>query len=261
MRLTFFSLAAILSAHALVFAQPPTHESRTVQFAHVDTERAYQEVLTVMRQVAGAMPEPPGDRSLHTVTLTGSADQLAIAEWIVKELDGTEGELAQPGPRRAPQQRQLAAGGKLVDIVYLDSAAKPMEIQEVITTLRQVADVNHIFDYSPRAAIVFQAPPEQVRLAEWLVSTIEKTPSAGKDQRASTDEYRMPGPNEDITRVFHWDSALTPPEVRQLVHTIRTDAKVMKAFTYFRTNSLAVRGTAAQLEMVSELVAGPPSPK
>jgi hypothetical protein len=257
-------LAVILSTVAPAFGQPVQTEARSFRFMNADTEVSYHELVMVMRQVAGAVPKQPVDSASHAVTVTGSADQLAAADWIVKELDGIKGEHQGVGARRAPQRRQFTtARGEVVDILYLDPAAKSSEMHEIITTLRQIADVNHVFNYSSRKAIVFQAPRGQALLAEWLISTLEKplpaaTPS-GAEQSALKDRYRMQDSRGDIAGVFHWNSALTPLEVQELEDRIRTETGVMKMFTYFRTNALAVRGTEAQLAKVSALVGASPA--
>jgi hypothetical protein len=197
----------------------------------------------------------PLDPASRTLTISASPEKLAVVDWIVNELDAKKAEL--PALGSAPKQHQFtAANGNVVDVFYLDPTATVLDVQETITVLRQVADVNHVFSYMARKAIVLQAPSHQAGLSEWLV------PRLAKQDRISTagDEYKMPGVGDDVTRVFHWNNSLSPPEVVQLAHDIRVQGEVTHLFTCFGTHVLAVRGTPAQLATVDEMVtrAAPP---
>jgi hypothetical protein len=182
-------------------------------------------MVTTIKQVARVTPELPVDPASRTLTISASPEQLAVVDWIVNELDAKKAESAESGG--APKLHQFtAADGNKVDIFYLDPAAKPRDIQEILTVLRQVVEVNRLFSYAPRNAI--------------------------------GDEHKMPGAPDDVIRIFHWNSSLTPTQVQQLTHAIRRDAEVSHLFTYFNTHALAVRGTAAQLSKASEIISGPP---
>lgn len=61
-----------------------------------------------------------------------------------------------------------------VKVFYLSNVTSPQELQEVITTLRQVIEVNKLFNYSSQNAIIVRADPARMALAEKIVSELDK---------------------------------------------------------------------------------------
>jgi hypothetical protein len=243
---------AVLLAAAPAFAQSAQGEIRIFHFVNIQSDNSYNEMVTTIKQVARVTPELPVDPASPTLTISASPEQLAIVDWIVNELDAKKTESPELGG--APKLHQFtAADGNKVDIFYLDPAAKPRDIQEMITVLRQVVEVNRLFNYTARKAIVLQAPPNQAGVSEWLIPQLAK-----QEQGSDGDEHKMPGAPDDGIRIFHWNSSLTPTQVQELTHQIRRDVQVNRLFTVFNTRALAVRGTSAQLTKVSEIVSGPP---
>ncbi len=251
MHLKHLHLAAILVA-APVFAQSGPSDIRIFHLVNIQSDASYDELVTTIKQITRVTPELPVDPASRTLTISASPDQLAVVDWIVNELDTKKA--GSPEPGGAPKLHQFTtAEGDKVEIFYLDPAVKPQEFQEIITVLRQVLEVNRLFNYTARRAIVLQAPPDQAEASEWLIPRL-----ALQEKAPVSDEYKMPGAPEDAVRIFRWNSALTPTQVQELTRTIRREAKVSRLFTVFNARALAVRGTPAQLSKASEIVSGPP---
>ncbi len=61
-----------------------------------------------------------------------------------------------------------------VKVFYLSNVTSPQELQEVITTLRQVIEVNKLFNYSSQNAIIVRAEPARMALAEKIIADLDK---------------------------------------------------------------------------------------
>ncbi len=63
---------------------------------------------------------------------------------------------------------------QVVKIFYLSNVTSPQELQEVITTLRQVIEVNKLFNYSSQNAIIVRADPARMALVEKIIADLDK---------------------------------------------------------------------------------------
>ncbi len=88
-------------------------------------------------------------------------------------------------------------------------------------------------------------------LGEWLIQNVQNVAS----DTPTGQEFHVTGARNHIVRILHWNTALTPKEVQQLVTNLRTQVEISWLFTYYATHALAVRGTAAQLTAAAYLVA------
>ena len=61
-----------------------------------------------------------------------------------------------------------------VKVFYLSNITSPQELQEVMTTLRQVIEVQKLFNYSSQNAIVVKAEPDRMALAEKIIADLDK---------------------------------------------------------------------------------------
>ncbi len=64
-----------------------------------------------------------------------------------------------------------------VQVFYLTNLTTPQELQEISTVLRTVADIKKVFTYSSMNAIIARGTPDQILLAEKLVSDLDKPKS------------------------------------------------------------------------------------
>ena len=63
---------------------------------------------------------------------------------------------------------------QVVKVFYLSNITSPQELQEVITTLRQVIEVNKLFNYSSQNAIIVRAEPARMALVEKIIADLDK---------------------------------------------------------------------------------------
>ncbi len=63
---------------------------------------------------------------------------------------------------------------QVVKVFYLSNITSPQELQEVITTLRQVIEVNKLFQYTAQNAVIVKADPARMALAEKIIADLDK---------------------------------------------------------------------------------------
>ncbi len=63
---------------------------------------------------------------------------------------------------------------KVVKVFYLKNITQTTELQEVITTLRTVTDIQKIYNYSTQNALVIRAEADRMLLAEKIINDLDK---------------------------------------------------------------------------------------
>jgi general secretion pathway protein D len=59
-------------------------------------------------------------------------------------------------------------------VFYLSNVNSPQELQEIITTIRSVADLQRVFAFSTQSAIIVRGEADRVALAEKLIGDLDK---------------------------------------------------------------------------------------
>ncbi len=135
---------AIVSA-GLVYGQASV--TRTVHLVNIGTPRGLQEAATVLRTVCD-VSKLSIDTPASTITVTGTPDLTALAEWALTAIDA-------PGPMAA--QQYSVPGGKddIVKVVYLVNTMQA-GAQELLTQLRMVLDLPKVFNVTGPRALAFR---------------------------------------------------------------------------------------------------------
>ena len=224
-------------AAAAAFGQPDA--GRVFHLTNPSTPQQYQEIATVIRSV-GDIPDLLVDARQKTVTVGGTPAQMAMAAWLVKELDQPAGDSS-----RASEEYRGPDGDDVMCVFYLAHAPNPQSVQEMITLIRSIADVQRIFAYNARKAIALRGEAEPVRMAEWLVNELDK-PSPLEPSPAA-HEYRPPGSTGDVVRVFYLAHAGSAQALQKSAAAVRSATDIQRIFFYTQTKALAVRGTEDQV--------------
>src|SRR2546428_12016351 len=103
---TRFAITALFASAA--FAQPPAAGTldRVLHFTHAETDQQLQEIATDIRGIT-AIPQVSIDTTLKTLTIHGTAAEIAAAEWLLNQLD--ESAPAQRPQNPAAHEYQLSA--------------------------------------------------------------------------------------------------------------------------------------------------------
>ena len=228
---------------------------------HAETAQRLQEMATDLRAITGistskgmAETEVTIDDAGRTVTLRGTAGQIALAEWLVNALDKPGQD---PGTRqyRLPESETARPawlpGGRddVVRVFYPTHAETPQEIQELAVVVRSIYGVFRLFTFSATRAIALRGTADQIAIAEWLFNDLDK-----QSQNPGTHEYRLPGGGDDVVRVFYLMHAATAQRLQQIATEVRSMAEIRRLFIYNAPRAVAMRGTAAQIALADRLI-------
>ncbi len=226
MRLIAIPLPITALFATLAFGQTPADPNlhRIFHFTHGETPLVIQETATLLGGIA-EVRQTSYDAVQRTLEVSGTAGQLAVAEWLCNELDNpSHGE-----------HRVSGGAGDVVRVFFLPYTPTPQRFQQVATLVRSIADIRRMFTINePRAAAV-RGTSSQMALAEWLFGEMDKP--------AAPLEYRIPdGGADNIVRVFYLPRTLSMQDFQQAVTLVRTIAEIRRVFTYNEPRALAVRG-------------------
>jgi len=215
---------------------------RMLFLSHVSTSQQLQEVVTNLRAIIDIKRLFIYD-TLHAVAMRGTGSQIAMATWLVNQLDQAAGV-----PSPAPNDYALS-GDDVTHVFNLSNPRVPMETQEMATLIRSVADVQRIFTYNARKTIVVRTSPDNMALTAWLVKQLDRPASTPP----VTVQYTLPRGPDNIVGVFYLPNP-SRERLNKAATQVRTTARVQHLFTYGTLGALAVRGTLEQLAMAEKVI-------
>ena len=210
---------------------------RVFFLGHVTTPQQLQEMVTNVRAVLD-IRRVFIYNSLEAMAVRGTAAQMAEAAWLVNQLD-LEAGAPSPGPVEL-----RTSSGEIARVFNLTNPRTPQEVQEIVTTIRSIADIQRVFIYNKRKAISMRTTPDRLALAEWLVGQLDRpAPPAA----AAPGEYTFANDAASQVRVFYLPHNPNPQEMMRVATQVRTTAPIQRLFVYSPLAALAVRGTVGQV--------------
>jgi type II secretory pathway component GspD/PulD (secretin) len=251
MRTVLLFATAVLSA-ATISAQPaaPAPSGKVIYFTHVDTPQGLQEILNAVRGV-GDIQNVTVDPSKKTFTVNGTADQIALAQWLCGELDKS-------APATAFTKRQYPTGDSrspVVQVFFLARTDTPQALQEAVNASRSVADIQRFFPIFAVRAIAARGTADQVSLAEWVLTEIDS--AAQTMQSPVTHDHPVVGMDPrsgTLAQVFYPAHTKSPKEVQEMVNITRSVADLQRLFPNTARNVLVIRGTPHQVALADWLL-------
>jgi len=232
--------------------RPPAGSDDVVRMfylTHTSTAQQVQEIVTTVRSVAD-IRRVFVYNALNAVAVRGTGPQISLAAWLVDQLN-------QPASVAAPAPHEYKLpGDDMVRVFELTSPQTPQQLQEIVTLLRAVGDIPRLFLYNARRAVALRGTAEQVALAAWLVSELDKPVSgqaAARDSAAS-DEYRLSSGADNLVRVFYLANSQSPQDLHKVMVQVRTTARIPRLFIYSPLGALAVRGTVSQVATAEKVI-------
>ena len=245
MRVAILTLAASIAT----FAQDT---GRVFHFTNLNSAPAFQEVTNILRTVADLNKTVP-DAESQTITTSGSAAQIAIADWLAPRLDGASG--AGPQLYQAP-----GTADDVVQVIDASGAKTPAALQELVNVARTAADINRVFPFNPAKSIVVRATSERVQLASWLVSQLLSPPASVPAEFLLTSDFPR-NPQKRI-HLYVTQKATSPAALQEMVNSLRTIADVTRVFPFNQTHAIVARGNDQVIAicdwLISSLDKAPP---
>ena len=205
-----------------------------------------QEIATTMRTVA-LIPKLSVDNASATLTIKGTPDQMALAEWLLPKLDVAE------ASNLGPQEHRVQGSSDDVVMVFeLAHATTIQGIQEIITTLRTVANIQKIFTVTAPRIVTLRGDASQIALAKFLVLELDQ--AAQSRQNAMVHEFKSDGGRLETTVVYGLAHTDSPQSTQEIITTLRTVLNIQKLFSVTAPKLLAMRGSAIDVQMAEWLI-------
>ena len=248
MRTTMDALLIAAVCVSVAAGQSPaaTRAERVLTLTQAATPQEIQEIAAAVRAVAGigALSVVHAPRAL---ALAGTAEQIGLAEWLVREVD------VPAAQRSAPVSHAYRMPGSNPDAVrvfLLARATTPQSLQEIVTSIRSVADVPRIFVCNTPRAVAMRGSAGQIAVAEWLVEKLD----GPADTKPARHEIRFPGTADDVARVFYLSPDATPQHLQEVAVALRTTAGIPRLFINNGQRALAMRGNESQMASAERLL-------
>jgi uncharacterized MnhB-related membrane protein len=242
--------AAIAAFLFVPLAPAHAQQTQTFDFTNKPNQQSLQEIATILRTV-GDIRNLSINPAPASLTIQGTPDELAMSGWIVHQLD-------QPASPPPSTSAQFLVAGKSDDVIQVFHLAHiptaPQAMQEILTVLRTVADIQKIFSYTPLTDLVVRGPAVQIALAQYLIGSFDVAP--GSVTTSQEFPYVAPPPNHgpEVVRVFYLKNSPTPQAVQEILTILRVVAVIEKVFNYTPLTAMAVRGSASDLAAAEFLI-------
>ena len=220
----------------------PDDTVRVFYLPHTATVQDFQEVAVLVRTIAD-IRRVFTYNAPRVVVVRGTAEQIALAEWLFKEMD-------QPRPDSARREFHLTGGGDdtVRVLFYTPHSATVQDFQEVAVLVRTIADIRRVFTYNAPRALVARGTTEQIALAQWLLNEFNQ-----QTLTPATYQY-LAGGVENVVRLTYLPRTESVQEFQKSATEIRTKTNIRRVFTYNAPRALALRGTVDQIAMADRLV-------
>jgi hypothetical protein len=223
---------------------------RVFYLTHGETPQETQELANLIRSTAD-IQRIFSYAARKTIALRGTSDQIALAEWLFGRLDKPiDTQTVKPAAYEFPSP---SGAIDAVRVLHFTQDQMSEDFQEIINLIRSIADIQRVFSYGPRAAIVLRGSPAQIALAEWLFGELNKPVSP---QTSRTEAYGQPAPTgrSDAVRLFFFSHNETQQDLQEIMRMIRTTADIQPIASYGPRRAIAVRGTPTQIALAEWLV-------
>ena len=160
-------------------------------------------------------------------------------------------------------------------LVYLPEFSTAYELQEVVNTFRAVAEFTNIYPKQSDHTIAVKGTPEQLAVAEKLLSVLESLRSSGGQDRSSVLIYALESDvlgAAELERILgHPPSPptvckvttcyikvlylpdLSVPQLQDLTTRVRTTAGISRVMPIKSRHVLVIRGTSEQVARAEKL--------
>lgn len=237
----------------LMFSSLSLAGDQAFRLVNPATPRGMQEIATILRTV-GDVPDLKIDAEKMSIDVSGTDAQLAFSDWVFHQVDRPAGWTPTEQERKNPATREYQGLKEVTRAFYLTNTPEPRQIQETLTILRTVLDVNRIFNYSETHTLIYRGPAAQLDAVEWLLKILDAP--AGTAVPAAP--WKLDSKPFDLARVFALPKDISPKAVQELITQLRIQDHVMKVFTRTAPPLLVEAGTAALLDQTAKRIAALP---
>ena len=151
--------------------------ARVFELKNPPNPQSLQEIATLVRSVADIQRMFIYNRR-KSLSVRGTADRVALAEWLVSELDRPASALSVTAPMsqeyRLPEGASPRDGETVVRVFYLPPQP-PADLHKTISAVRANAQVRRTYIYNTLYALAVRGTPGEILTAEKTIEEIGKT--------------------------------------------------------------------------------------
>jgi hypothetical protein len=126
----------------------------------LQTPQALQEATNLIRGMADIQRCFPV-YSRMVLVIRGSDDQISLANWLLKELDG-------PGGQGTKEFKTGGPGSQVAQLAYVN-AATPQSLLETVNEIRTQTRMERVFPFNPQRAVALRGTADQLSLAQQVI--------------------------------------------------------------------------------------------
>jgi hypothetical protein len=227
-----------------VMANTPLAVVHVYHMQRVAGQQGLQELTNLLRTITEAQRVAQINNE-KTVVVRGEAELVAMADWLVNELDRSPQVFA----RQYVVEDKYQPVARILPLPQVQTAQAAQELINLIRTMTQMQRVAY-FTGGEMKAIVARGPADSVALADWLVTQIQN-PSAAAAAKTS----RAVGSGGESVRLFYPPASADPQKLASVAKAIVIEVQLKSVSVYSPAAVIAVRGTTDQLAK-AEKVAG-----
>lgn len=242
-----YAIGALLATMA--WGQTPAGQSvsQVFHFTYTQSPKELQEITNAIRTI-GQIAQVSPDYDAKTLTVSGTQGQVAIAAWLLSEMD-------QPLSAN-PVTREFRPAGSTNDVVrilYLTHGQGPPALQEIVNAVRTIPEMTKVFPYSAQNAVVIRGTDSQAAMAESLFHQLDLPAGVQPVQNPAAHQYVTPGATNDVVQVLFLTHAQSAQGFQEIVNTLRVIPELTKVFPCTATGAIALRGPAATVSLATWL--------
>ena len=218
---------------------------RVFRLTHTPAATGQNEIATTIRTV-GQIQKVSVDPVAATMTVQGSATQIALAEWLVPRLDA-----GIPGP----QSYNVAGNPNDMIVVYpLVNIRDMTSLQEIITTVRTVLDLQLVYNISSSRTLTLRGTANQMAAVDFALPKLDQ---AGEQrQAASSEHFHVNGALRgfDTLSVYRLGSAKGQLAIQEVITNLRTVTDLMKIYNVTSNATLSMEASQSDIQVAEWVI-------
>jgi hypothetical protein len=237
------AMRLIIAAFAASLAFGQT--TKVFQLTQNQSPQDLEEIARILRIVAN-IDAPLVDKEARILTANGPDVNIKTAIWLVQQLD-----LPAKGQYSGVHEYRSAVDpDNITRVFYLHNTPEPRVIQEIITAVRSVADIQRLMVYNPLHVIALRTDQSHVTLAAFLIDQLDQhdgTP-APEPHELQVDGDKL------VARVFELRNPQTPEQLQEITTLVRSVADIMRLFVINNRKALVMRAEPERVTLAAWLV-------
>lgn len=251
-----YPLAALLPLFCTAAWTQASEQTQVLALAHIESGSGMQEFVNTLHAIV-EIRDVTTDAAARTVTVSTTADRIALASLLLNELDRPEG--THPAAFAVYDSVLQDPRNPTVKVLYAPHVTTPQQIQEMVNAVRSLAEVQRITAFTGAGALVLRSTPEQAEFAEWLVREFDSAASAAAPPNTSQYTYpdtAQPHPERRATaiRIYHPVNIHMPVDTQEAVNALRSIADLQRVVALSAGPAIALRGSDSQVAVADWLM-------